>query len=138
MSKKMSRQEFQDSVHEIAGQKLIDCGFGKKAIWEDLKVLEMKWRTGGASGGDCWGGEAVFCNDGEPIPEFDDFDNLLTEVVPYITFLQYKSLTRLIETDTEHENDYYGNYDVYAVKRIEIEKIWEFLCNHGIIDEADA
>ena len=127
----MNREKFQEIVHDIAGRKLIS-GYGKKAVWEDVTELELRWRTGGLEGGNCWDGQdRQYAVGGEAEPAFEDFDNLLEKVCPDLSYLRYKKLERLIEIGEERENEYYGNYSIHAVKTLSIDTLWDFLNEHG-------
>jgi len=62
------------------------------------------WSTGGVSGGNCWNDGDYYPNYGEPEPEFEDFNKIVEELFPNITYLQYKKLAReLIKCDTYTE-----------------------------------
>jgi len=137
MARKMTRKEFQEIVHELAGRLLLS-GYGKKAKWADLEELSVKWSTGGQSGGNCWDTDddiRHYPESGEPEPEFEDLDNLLLEVAPQLSFLHYKKLMRLFKINNYRDNDYYGNYTDYATKSIKIDDIWQFLIDHDLIEE---
>lgn len=135
MTCELTRVEFQNMIHDIAGRVHISGGFGTKTKWEDRDVLEVKWVSGGVSGGNCWGDEANQPVYGEPMPEFDDLDNLLIEIVPDMGILHYKKLIQLITDDESCEYEYYGNSTIYAIKRIKVEDVWRFLCEHGFVEE---
>ena len=128
----MKRQEFQDIVHEVAGEEVE--GWGKNRVKRPKTQLEVKWLTGGQSGGNCWHSydeTRYYSVDGEPEPEFEELDEILEKICPQITYLQYRKLEKLFEYDSEHQNEYYGNYYIYAVKRLSIEALWNFLVEQG-------
>lgn len=108
----------------------IDRGRGKKYIYGEVKL-------GGASGGNCWGDTASHYSTGKEASdaEVPDFDSLLEEIAPEITFLKYKNLMNSIhwQTTDECSNDYYGNYTNYGYKYIDRDQLYNDLQNAGII-----
>jgi hypothetical protein len=53
---------------------------------------------------------------------------ILEKFSPHITFLQYKRLEKdIVETFDETDNEYYGNYFNYEVKRIYLDKLFAWL-----------
>lgn len=91
--------------------------------------LYIKWSTGGKSGGSCWGGVPEGYTSTEKEPNFDCLDNILANYCPNISYLKYKKLAELIDIEYYTENEYYGNSTDYCVKKIEIRKLYDFLCN---------
>lgn len=95
----------------------------------DEWYLMKDWHSGGVGGGSCWDtGESEHHEiEGEPEPEFDAFDTLLTGVWPSITFLEYKRLMKLIKVENfdYNINEYYGNSSSHSVRAIKIKEIYE-------------
>lgn len=128
----MFRQEFQDIVNDVIG--VDKTGHGKKAVVTNKLNLEVRWCSGGQSGGNCWDDDDsthYYSIDGEPEEDFWELDSILERVCPAITYLQFRKLEKLIEHDSEREDDYYGNYTNYSIKRLSIEKLWDFLVETG-------
>jgi len=125
----MKRQEFQDIVHEVAGENV--QGWGKKAQKSPRTQLEVEWRTGGMWGGNCWGDQPSYSAESDPEPNFDELDTILEKVCPDIPYLQYKKLDAFIKRDSYTQNEYYGNCTHYAVKRLAVEDLWNFLVDLG-------
>ncbi len=101
---------------------------------EDLEDIRVEWVTGGRGGGSCYGGEH-YSLDSEPEPEFEDLDIPLEVFNPTITYLQYKKLTRdVLGIGERRNNDYYGNYTVYGVKKIYLDKLYSYLDSTGGLD----
>ena len=101
-----------------------------------LAFLEVSWRYGGVSGGSCWddGKDHHYSMTGDPEPSFEDLDKLLLKVAPNISFLVYRNLeNKLVERDERSENEYYGNYTEYGIKRINIGKLYTYLVEHHVI-----
>ena len=121
----ITREEFQGIVHEIAGKK------DKR----DRETLQVRWMTGGAWGGNCWGDRdpSSYQPDPQPEPEFEELDDILLRVVPNLSFLQYKKILKLIRYDTKMEHEYYGNYTTYGMKEIQIQDIWRALKDMNVV-----
>jgi hypothetical protein len=88
--------------------------------------LYIEWRTGGMSGGSCWGDRARPCG-GEQEPPFESLDELLLKIVPKLSFLQYKKIEKLIKTYEYTRSEYYGNYYEYTRKYIVLEDLYNLL-----------
>lgn len=107
---------------------------------EELKkppYIYVEWSTGGVSGGSCYdtGDEDPHhaYSSSDPEGELTDLDLILEHINPGITFLQYKNLTRdIIETSSRTENEYYGNYTNYAMKKCNLEKLYDALVERGM------
>lgn len=115
--------------------KLVEGLISKWAI-EDGKI-QVKWRTGGITGGNCWGGKANRPVDGEPEPEFESLDKILAEICPTISFLQYKRLCQaIVKTDSDTEYEYYGNSYTYGIRSCSITDLEEYLKENNLWDES--
>jgi hypothetical protein len=88
--------------------------------------IYVQWRTGGYSGGSCWGGTSERCG-GESEPPFEALDELLLKVAPKISFLQYKKIEKLIKIHDYYEQGYYGNSYNYRRKYIVLEDLYNLL-----------
>lgn len=105
--------------------------------------IEIRWETGGARGGDCWGGTAESYSCSDPEPDFEELDKVLENVCPAITFLQYRKVaSKVIEEDTDARREYYGNHTEYGVKRVVLRDLYDALVGFNIIsgekDESDS
>jgi hypothetical protein len=108
----MTMDEFMDTVNGAIG------GW---RTYEPEDTLSVKWVTGGITGGNCWGDSAEYAVTAEPEPEFRDLDVILEAVVPNISFVAYKKLVNeLVETDSDTEYEWYGNYTHYAQKKVNL------------------
>ncbi len=73
-------------------------------------VIYMRWCTGGVSGGSCWDSSNPRPYSREDCkPNFTVLDIVLKELIPTITYLQYKEIEQLIHTNHETQHEYYGN-----------------------------
>lgn len=118
--------------------------FADKNHWEpppaigwlsgDKDNYEVEWCVGGASGGSCWGDESREYTSDDLESELDLLDILLEKVCPNMTLFQYRRLMKdLVEHTTRSENEYYGNYTNYRVKRVNYQKLYDKLIEEGII-----
>ena len=98
----------------------------------DTDQLEIKWETGGMSGGNCWDdSNPQSYTASEVEPEFVVLDVILEKVCPAMTYLQYKALEREIDTDSYTEHEYYGNNTNYGRRRLSVNDLWKFLVARG-------
>ena len=58
-----------------------------------------------------------YVNDEEK-PNFEVLDLVLSELMPTITYLQFKEIEKLIHTNDETEYEYYGNCTDYEIKYV--------------------
>jgi len=100
-------------------------------------VLQMKWQTGGVSGGSCWDtGEDdphySYSSDHNP-QGFSSLDQLIIELVPDFPLSKYQSIIGLVQEDFDTEYEYYGNHTDYAIKRIDLSKLLDFLEKENLL-----
>jgi hypothetical protein len=89
---------------------------------------EVKWCTGGTSGGSCWGDSAEHFTSDDPEAELELLDALLEAVCPTISVMKYKKLLKaVVERDSDSEGEYYGNYTDYGIKRVNFRKLYDEL-----------
>lgn len=87
----------------------------------------QEYTTGGAEGGNCWGEEAQWFSNEEPMEEFYPIDYILKAVKPDISYLDYKQIEKLFEIDNWRDSEYYGNYTDKILRKINLKKLYEFL-----------
>ncbi len=96
-------------------------------------VIYTSYLSGGVTGGSCWGSDTrPFVTDDQD-NEWEVLDITLSEIYPEISYLNYKKILKLVNTESYRDSDYYGNYDEYKIKFIllsEFEKLIEKL-NQG-------
>ena len=109
---------------------------GKAFVYDDGKIRSERWCTGGTYGS-CWS-DSLSPVSGEPQPDFEELDDLLADICPGITFLQYKKIMRSCVTIEEsYDSDYYGggcNYNRYIC---DIKKLYETLEELGCIKKTE-
>jgi len=108
-----------------------------KEINLDDCILE-KWVEGGLDGGNCWNEGDHYPISGEKEPPFTELDNILEQVCPKITYLEYRKLLcgltpELIEYDSHTVGEYYGNYTTYGYKKVVLRRLWERLKGLGLV-----
>lgn len=130
MEKRHNRYSYYGCIGSSPEQTAWNNRHPEKAFFEE------SWRTGGEQGGSCWddGTEDHHCPiNGDIEPPMTDLDELLLKVAPNISFLVYRNLeNKLLERDERCENEYYGNYTNYGIKRINIKKLYDYLVEHGV------
>lgn len=82
-------------------------------------VVYMRCETGGYRGGG-YGNDAKALpyTNNEPEPKFEALDLVLKELKPNITYLEYRGIEKLIHTNRETDQEYYGNSTDYNIKYI--------------------
>ena len=100
----------------------------------DANNYEVEWRTGGMSGGNCWGDEPSYSLDADDVPEMTGIDELFAEICPNITFLEYKRVMKdLVESDSRTEYEYYGNHTNYGIRRVNYRQLYDRLVEVGVL-----
>jgi hypothetical protein len=112
--------------------------YNKKTKSKGEDQISVSWTTGGVTGGSCWdtGDEPDRHRPvrGEQEPEFEALDLILGHFCPAIGFLQYKNLCAgIIKTDSQTQNDYYGNYTEVGIKFCVIKDLYTELCARELI-----
>lgn len=99
---------------------------------ESLK--SSTWCLGG-NGKNCWGDEWTIHSTSQPA-SFREFDDLLTNICPSITFLQYKKIyEESVSIEESSEGDYYGGNADYACYSCDLEKLYQSLLEMRLIAE---
>lgn len=95
---------------------------------------EVKWCTGGATGGSCWGDSAERFDSDEAEPDLELLDQLFDSVCDRLTIKQYKKLlSQVVERSSDSDCEYYGNYTDYGIKRVNFRKLYEALVHMEVI-----
>jgi len=79
-------------------------------------VIYMRWISGGWCGGSCWDTYAQPFENSKP--KFEVLDLVLSELKLSISFLQYRDIENLIHSNSETENEYYGNSTDYEIEYV--------------------
>jgi hypothetical protein len=123
-----TKDEFKIRVVEFFDEKPRDWFKDYRIEFDyDASQLKLKWEVGGATGGNCWGGEASGYSTGVVAPDFEPLYALLEEVTPNATFLSVKRLFKSVFSGTEDgPREYYGNYTEYGYKSILVSDIYDW------------
>jgi hypothetical protein len=89
-------------------------------------VVYMRYETGGWRGGSCWDKKAQPYTKDER-PSFDVLDILLNKIKPNISYLDYKKIEKLIQTNEDTEREYYGNSTDYKIEYIILSELMNIL-----------
>lgn len=91
-------------------------------------------RTGGNSGGNCWGGEASYEAESNVNLYNDYLDKVLEIIAPEVTYLTYRKIEKSIIHNMEYtKHEYYGNNDVYHVQLIPIKELVSMLAEKKVL-----
>lgn len=104
-------QSFYDSEKSLAD--LLKSGYIGFAV-----------RTGGKTGGNCWGGESSYEAESDVNLDNDYLDKVLEIISPEVTYLTYRKIEKsIIQTMEYTKHEYYGNNDVYQVQLIPVKEL---------------
>lgn len=107
----------------------IDCKEKRQVIYQRVK-------TGGASGGSCWGTyPEPYTNSeaSEKLANWEALDEVLNLFAPNISYLQYRRvMSNLVKSNEKTQYEYYGNYDDYYIRWIVVDDLLEFLETNNI------
>ena len=92
-------------------------------------VIYTKWTSGGRPGS-CWDDEDTINEDytqDRPNDAFKVLDLVLQILKPNITFLQYKEIQNLVDSNTETDYGYYGDYTEDTIEWIVLSDLYKLL-----------
>lgn len=84
-------------------------------------LVSPTWVIGGMTGGNCWGSRPNIPVSVDPRPSW--LESLLEEVVPELSFAQYRKLDGLRQHVEYQDPEYYGNYYIRAFEVITLNAI---------------
>jgi hypothetical protein len=127
----MDYNQFKGIALKVIGREFeynYNDNYKKNMKREILEELSVRWVSGGQKGGSCWGSEGLHDIEAEEEPEFEELDKVLEKVCPQISFLQYKRIcSECIEKDSDCDNEYYGNWTKYSIKKVNLPKLFQTL-----------
>lgn len=98
-----------------------------------MELLSTTW-----SGGGTWGnymGESGLIEP-DPAPEFTKFDEMLMELCPNITFLQYKKVyNETVTIESNYHGDYYGGTEKVLNYKCDLTALYDKLIEMNIISK---
>lgn len=135
----MELDDFKKMVHDLTKGEYAERVKieGTRKVRMETNQISIKWVIGGMTGGNCWGDHADQAVNAEDEPDFEALNQILEHVCPNISYLMYRKLEKLIETDHETDHEYYGNYRDYAIRKISLEKLHGFLTENGLFNDFD-
>jgi hypothetical protein len=99
------------------------------------KLESNRWCLGGTSG-NCWGPEKYNVSPTPQPASFKEFDELLEQICPQITFLQYKKLyNETVTTESMGDSDYYGGHVEYAKYVCDLPRLYDLLEQMGVLEK---
>lgn len=109
---------------------------GKKMV-PRYDFICQYFSVGGVSGGSCWetSNPQPYRDDSERPNVFAALDNVLENVCPQITFLQYRKIEPLIQKFEATEYEYYDNRTDYEVWVVNLRSLYDKLLEIGAIEE---
>lgn len=98
----------------------------------DIMKSEEEWTLGGTTRD--WNGSVELMRD--ETPDFVEFDELIEQVCPNISFIQYKNIYRKCVTQkTRTDYDYYGGSEEKAWWECDMKTLYKTLLEKGLITE---
>ena len=124
---------FKVNEHTVVAYGDEDAFVYKYSPRHDGKLCSDSWSQGG-HWGDCWGNEGTISAE-EPA-EFTELDDLLSNVCPNITYLQYKNMfSKCVHVEEFGEAGYYGTYEHKARYECDLQALYEWLKEHNFIEK---
>lgn len=126
--------DFSIKEKNVRKMNLYEIKFKSKESYEKQDEMHSEeWSLGG-TWGNCWGDSGTISASEKP-NEFKEFDDLLLDICPNITLLQYKKLYReTVSIGTRHEYDYYGGSCTYEFYSCDLKKLYDMLVEMNLIN----
>ncbi len=110
------------------------CPYGQGVFSEpngipiDIKepVIYSRYEIGGWRGGSCWGNTPKPYTVDEK-PKFKVLDLVLKKIKPDLTYLEFRELEELIQTNEKTDRQYYANYTYYKIQNIILSYLYKTL-----------
>lgn len=112
----------------------------KKSLNELLNsgYIGFAVRTGGNSGGSCWGGEASYEPESDVNLQNEYLDKVLEVIAPDVTYLTYRKIEKNLIHKTEYvKREYYGNDDRYYVELVVVKDLVQILKEKNTLIDND-
>lgn len=135
----MSYEKFIEALKKNDKYSIHDPETGKREYWQSRHewrtshTIEQYWRTGGVDGGNCWNDGGHYALDADPTPtSWPEFDKIIMEYWPDITFMQYRAMIQpLIVYHERTEYEYYGNNTKYGHNVVNLKQLFTLLKENG-------
>ena len=126
--------EFSIIEKEVHKMNVYECVFKPHESFSNKDKMQSDYWSRGGSWGDCWGNSGSISPDPQP-SSFTEFDELLEEICPNITFLQYKKLyNECVTVEEDGHGDYYGGYEYTSYFQCDLKKLYEMMVEMNLID----
>ena len=135
LQKDFPKFEFEMVEKDVHKMNIFETKFlTKGSCYNENELRSDTWCLGG-TWGNCWGNSGQVSADEQPT-EFKEFDDLLTELCPNITLLQYKKLYKAtVSIETEEEYDYYGGSVENAYYKCNLKDLYNMMVEMDLINE---
>ncbi len=90
-------------------------------------VIYRRFKTSAMEGGNCWGSVAEYVEYDEENEDWVALDLILEKIKPDISYLKYKKIQKLVHTNKETWEEYYGNSTDWKVEYIILSELENFL-----------
>ena len=136
LQKDFPKIEFELKEKEVHKMNIFESKFLTKGSCNNEQELRSDtWCLGGTCG-NCWDDTLSHIGADEQPTEFKEFDDLLMEVCPNITLLQYKKLyNSLVSIEIECESDYYGGSTENAYYKCNLKDLYNMMKEMDLINE---
>ena len=135
LQKNFPKFEFELLEKEVHKMDVFESKFLTKGSWRNENELRSDTWCLGGTWANCWGDGGKVSADMQ-LTEFKEFDDLLIDICPNITFLQYKKLyNSLVTIETEYENDYYGGSTENAYYKCNLKDLYNMMVEMDLINE---
>jgi len=136
----ISKSDYKDQWEEVGysyyGWEPIKSWSGKKYT-KTKHVLREEWYVGGYTGGNCWDDTEPYYERSSDTPkELVLLDEILNQLKPDITFLQYKQLVAsVVEHGSRSQSEYYGNSSDYESVSVDLQNLYNYIDKQGWLKE---
>lgn len=136
LQKDFPKFEFELVEKEVHKMNVFESKFlTKGSYYNEQELRSDTWCLGGTCG-NCWDDTLSHIGADMQPTEFKEFDDLLTELCPNITLLQYKKLyNATVSIETERECDYYGGSTENAYYKCNLKDLYNMMVEMGLINE---
>lgn len=121
---------------DLLENKIIEEVYDKYDEEDKRYLYSEKWLVRGTERyyvGSNWESEYRQLESEEAIIEFEEFDNLLKQLCPSLTFIEYKELMKVAVDIEEFDKDDYYSYATYKRWRCDLDKLEEYLKSKNYI-----
>lgn len=98
-------------------------------IPNDVKelVIYSRYEIGGKRGGSCWGTIAEPYEKDPPKDRMKVLELVMSYLKPELTFLQFRVIEDLIQSNEENEWEYYGNRTEWVIEYLTLSDLYKAL-----------